>query len=98
MTYDDDMKTPTPATSCDSHESDMESKTPTKDQPNPEPIVLPKIKAELKPLQEELRKIDSLSILSSALRSTLTHCGHFYFSSFFGPDFIFRSCVRCMKR
>lgn len=55
----DDMKTPT---YHGSPESDMESKTPTKDQPNPEPIVLPKIKAELKPLQEELRKIDSLSV------------------------------------
>jgi len=38
-----------------------ESKTPTKDQPNPPeaPQVAPKLKAELKPLQEELRKIDS---------------------------------------
>ncbi|TCD67601.1 hypothetical protein EIP91_012231 [Steccherinum ochraceum] len=42
-----------------------ESKTPTRDMPNPPeslPQVAPKLKAELKPLQEELRKIDSLSV------------------------------------
>ncbi|KAI0343203.1 hypothetical protein BDW22DRAFT_1356806 [Trametopsis cervina] len=38
---------------------ETESKTPTKDVPHPEPIVMPKLKAELKPLIEELRKIDS---------------------------------------
>ena len=43
----------------DYHEPEMESKTPTKDMPNPEPVHAPKVKAELKPLQEELRKIDS---------------------------------------
>ncbi len=48
----------------DSPGADRESKTPTKDMPNPEPIVAPKLKAELKPLQEELRKIDSLSVLA----------------------------------
>ena len=37
------------------------SKTPTKDVPNPEPPSKLKVKAELKPIQEELRKIDSLS-------------------------------------
>ena len=40
------------------------SKTPTKEVPNPEPPVTSKLKAELKPLQEELRRIDSLSICS----------------------------------
>ena len=45
-------------------EVDMESKTPTKDVPNPEPVQVPKLKAELKPLLEELRKIDSLSVLA----------------------------------
>ena len=44
-------------------EAESESKTPTKDMPNPEPIVTLRVKAELKPLQEELRRIDSLSIL-----------------------------------
>ena len=41
-----------------------ESKTPTRDMPNPPeaPQVAPRLKAELKPLQEELRKIDSLSV------------------------------------
>lgn len=38
------------------------SKTPTKEVPNPEQLVPPKLKAELKPLQEELRRIDSLSV------------------------------------
>ena len=47
----------------ESLEAEMESKTPTKDMPNPEPIVTLRVKAELKPLQEELRRIDSLSIL-----------------------------------
>ena len=37
------------------------SKTPTKDSPNPEPPLRTKVKAELKPIQEELRKIDGLS-------------------------------------
>ena len=55
---EDDLRTPTRSSSF---ESDMDSKTPTRDVPNPEPISMPKIKAELKPLQEELRKIDSLS-------------------------------------
>ncbi|KAF7797505.1 hypothetical protein EIP86_008705 [Pleurotus ostreatoroseus] len=50
-------------------ETENESKTPTKDQPNPEPVIAPKLKAELKPLVEELRKIDSLSVLSD------TACG-----------------------
>ena len=53
---EEDIRTPTPVT------DEMESKTPTKDVPHPEPIVLPKLKAELKPLTEELRKIDSLSV------------------------------------
>ncbi|KAJ3479761.1 hypothetical protein NLI96_g8830 [Meripilus lineatus] len=39
------------------------SKTPTKEVPNPEQLVPPKLKAELKPLQEELRRIDSLIVL-----------------------------------
>jgi len=54
---EDDMKTP--VTAVESILDEAESKTPTKDVPNPEPIVLPKLKAELKPLTEELRKIDS---------------------------------------
>lgn len=51
---EEDGRTPTGA-------DEMESKTPTKEVPHPEPLFLPKLKAELKPLQEELRKIDSLS-------------------------------------
>lgn len=43
----------------ESQDSEMESKTPTKDVPNPEPVPAPRVKAELKPLIEELRKIDS---------------------------------------
>lgn len=43
----------------ESADSEMESKTPTKDVPNPEHLPAPKVKAELKPLIEELRKIDS---------------------------------------
>ena len=43
-------------------EVERESKTPMKDQPNPEPVVAPKLRAELRPIQDELRKIDSLSI------------------------------------
>lgn len=68
----DDMRTPTYAASTSS-DGEMESKTPTRDVPNPEPIILPKIKAELKPLQEELRKIDSLSVhlICSAVNSPL---------------------------
>ena len=58
-----EQSTPTPAD--DGATEEMESKTPTKDMPHPEQIVLPKLKAELKPLTEELRKIDSfvLSLL-----------------------------------
>ena len=57
---DDSSRTPT---HVDDAADEMESKTPTKEVPHPEPIVLPKLKAELKPLTEELRKIDSLSSL-----------------------------------
>ncbi|KAI0091734.1 hypothetical protein BDY19DRAFT_983977 [Irpex rosettiformis] len=49
----------TPQPIDDGAGDEMESKTPTKEVPHPEPIVLPKLKAELKPLTEELRKIDS---------------------------------------
>ena len=31
----------------------------TQEEPNPEPVPAPRVKAELKPLIEELRKIDS---------------------------------------
>lgn len=54
-------------------ETEGESKTPTKDQPNPEPVIAPKLKAELKPLVEELRKIDSLSVLSDAVCGTVVN-------------------------
>ncbi|KAI0704334.1 hypothetical protein BC835DRAFT_1316734 [Cytidiella melzeri] len=55
---DDDLQTPTEASTFGVSD-EAESKTPTKEVPNPEPIILPKLKAELKPLTEELRKIDS---------------------------------------
>jgi hypothetical protein len=58
---EDDTQTPTPR--CGDAVDEMESKTPTKEVPNPEPIAVPKLKAELKPLTEELRKIDSLSVM-----------------------------------
>lgn len=54
-------------------DGDGESKTPTKDQPNPEPVIAPKLKAELKPLVEELRKIDSLSVPSDAACKTVVN-------------------------
>lgn len=57
---------------CKDKDATDESKTPTRDVPNPPPEapqVPPKLKAELKPLQEELRKIDSLSA-SLKLQST----------------------------
>lgn len=62
--YDEEASTPVPRPRSSSSSSEMDSKTPTRDMPNPDHVVLPKIKAELKPLQEELRKIDSLSVLS----------------------------------
>lgn len=43
----------------ESLDSEMESKTPTKDMPNPEFVPALKVKAELKPITEELRHIDS---------------------------------------
>ncbi|CAL1714834.1 unnamed protein product [Somion occarium] len=49
---------PPEAAEEDTTEQDL-SKTPTKDVPNPEIVVAPRLKAELKPLIEELRKIDS---------------------------------------
>ncbi|KAK7679423.1 hypothetical protein QCA50_017477 [Cerrena zonata] len=53
------QKPPPPVEQEDNGEEDL-SKTPTKDSPNPEvPPVAPRLKAELKPLIEELRKIDS---------------------------------------
>lgn len=57
---EESLKTPTPD---DTGETEGESRTPTKDVPNPERISIPNLKAELKPLIEELRKIDSLSDL-----------------------------------
>ncbi|KAJ3548517.1 hypothetical protein NM688_g5289 [Phlebia brevispora] len=54
-----ETKVPCPAEQPAEADTEAESKTPTKDQPNPEPAFMPKIKAELKPLVEELRKIDS---------------------------------------
>jgi len=51
--------TPTKPPEDESVDSEMESKTPTKDMPNPESMPAPRVKAELKPLIEELRKIDS---------------------------------------
>ncbi|KAI0080140.1 hypothetical protein K474DRAFT_1638137 [Panus rudis PR-1116 ss-1] len=60
-----DGKTPTATRRKDINTEEDEngeqdlSKTPTKDMPNPEIPVAPRLKAELKPLVEELRKIDS---------------------------------------
>lgn len=58
----------------------MESKTPTKDEPNPEPVPVPKVKAELKPIIEELRKIDSLSPPLSYLYRLFVDHGTFLLS------------------
>ena len=57
---------PPPPTQPDDEtgESDL-SKTPTKEMPNPEvPPVAPRLKAELKPLIEELRNIDMYVFIS----------------------------------
>ncbi len=69
----EDIKGKAPATDCDSCPgSDSNSKTPTRES-TPKPYDVPKetrdkdgirVKAELKPIQEELRKIDSLSLHS----------------------------------
>lgn len=65
-----ETESPMPCPDLDTADGDAEreSKTPTKDQPNPEPVVAPKLRAELRPIQEELRKIDSLSVSLTSVR------------------------------